>query len=309
MGKDRNFWLGKLANLNVARTEARGIAPHKPLMLLAVIDLIELGDVTEGWVKYDVHLVSRFRDYWELVLERQRNQPDILMPFHALGGERDRIWERFTEDGQYSLAKATTRSCQMDAGLFACFQDSEFCRTARETLVSMYFTASEQVMLCARLGLPVPTTSAVHAIRQDAAEFRARQKKGRDSRFKSEVLSGYYFTCALSGCRLDTEGSSLVQACHIHQHARSGNDDASNGLALTPDAHWMFDAGLWTVVCRGDEFMIQVAKDRFKESSPYGWCLGSFDERPLYFHDQARLRPDPKHLSWHQKRHGFRHRF
>ena len=75
-------WLGKLANLNAARTAARGSAPHKPLMLLTVIDLIESGDITDGWVKYDVLLVSRFRDYWELVLERQRNQPDIT---HSLG--------------------------------------------------------------------------------------------------------------------------------------------------------------------------------------------------------------------------------
>jgi putative restriction endonuclease len=84
-----HHWLGKLANLNVARTGQRGIAPHKPLMLLTVIDLIESGDIRDGWVKYDVRLVSRFLDYWELVLERQRNQPDIPMPFHALGGDND----------------------------------------------------------------------------------------------------------------------------------------------------------------------------------------------------------------------------
>ena len=54
-------WLGRLANLNAARTPARGIAPHKPLMLLTVIDMIESGDIPDGWVKYDVRLVSRFR--------------------------------------------------------------------------------------------------------------------------------------------------------------------------------------------------------------------------------------------------------
>lgn len=86
-------WLGKLANLHVARTAARGLAPHKPLLLLAVIDMIEAGDVADGWVKYDVRLVSRFRDYWELVRERQRNNPDIAMPFHALGSDRDHVWE------------------------------------------------------------------------------------------------------------------------------------------------------------------------------------------------------------------------
>lgn len=93
-------WLGKLANLNVARTGPRGIAPHKPLMLLTVIDLIESGDIPGGWVRYDVRLVSRFGDYWELVQDRQRNSPEIPMPFHALGSDKDKIWERFTSDGQ-----------------------------------------------------------------------------------------------------------------------------------------------------------------------------------------------------------------
>lgn len=107
-------WLGKLANLNAAHTADRGIAPHKPLMLLAVIDLIESGDIPDGWVKYDVRLVSRFRDYWELVLERQRNQPDIPVPFHALGGDKDKVWERFTADGQPSLAKVTSLLFTLD---------------------------------------------------------------------------------------------------------------------------------------------------------------------------------------------------
>ena len=296
-------WLGKLANLNAARTAARGIAPHKPLMLLTVIDLIESGDITDGWVKYDVRLVSRFRDYWELVLERQRNQPDIPMPFHALGGDRDKIWERFTADGQASAAKATTRLCSLDPDLFACLQDAGFRRKARETLVTLYFMPKEQVMLCARLGLPVPRTAEIAALREQADEFKARQKKGRDSRFKSDVLGGYYFTCALTGYRLDTETTSIVQAAHIHQHAVSGNDDPRNGLALTPDSHWMFDAGLWTAIPKGDHFLIKIAIGRFSETSPPGRSLAESDGKALHFHKDARIRPAAEYLAWHQKRH------
>ena len=298
-----SLWLGKLANLNSARTGSRGIAPHKPLMLLTVVDLIESGDIADGWVKYDVRLVSRFRDYWELVLERQRNQPDIPMPFHALGGDRDKIWERFTADGQPSAAKVTTRLCCLDPDLFDCLQDATFRRKARTTLVTIYFTPKEQVMLCARLGLPVPNTEAIKAMKLDADEFKARQKKGRDSRFKSDVLGGYYFTCALTGYRLDTETTSIVQAAHIHQHAISGNDDPRNGLALTPDAHWMFDQGLWTAIPRGADFLIRIAKGRFSESSPHGRSLAQFDQQQLHFHQHARIRPDPAHLAWHQKTH------
>jgi putative restriction endonuclease len=295
-------WLGKLANLNAARTAARGIAPHKPLMLLTVIDLIESGgDVPDGWVKYDVRLVSRFRDYWELVLERQHNQPDIPMPFHALGGDKDKIWERFTVDGQPSPSKLTTRLCSLDPGLFTCLQDADFRRQARVTLVTLYFTPKEQVMLCARLGLPVPKTAEIDALREQAAEFKARQKMGRDSRFKSDVLSGYYFTCALTGYRLDTETSSIVQAAHIHQHAVSGNNDPRNGLALTPDAHWMFDQGLWTAIPKGDGFLIKVAHGGFTEHSPHGNSLTACDGKHLHFHHHARLRPSAEHLAWHNR--------
>ena len=298
------FWLGRLANLNVAKTAQRGRAPHKPLMLLTVIDLIESADVSDGWVVFDVRLVSRFRDYWELVLERQRNSPDIAMPFHALGGARDRIWQTFTADRQPSKAKATTRLCHLDPDLFACLQAPDFRRRVRSTLISIYFQPGEQVMLCARLGLPVPDSAAIAALKQDAVQFKARQKLGRDSRFKSDVLGAYYFTCALTGYRLDTETSSIVQAAHIHQHAKSGDNHPDNGLALTPDAHWMFDAGLWTAIPAGDDFFVQVAFGRFSESSPHGCILADFHQRPLHFHGDARLRPDPRHLEWHRSHHG-----
>jgi len=131
-------WLGRLANLNVSRSQSRGPAPHKPLMLLTVIDLVEAGAIgAGGWVAYEVGLVSRFRDYWELVLDRQRNAPDIPMPFHALGGERDQVWERFTEEGAPSRAKATTRLCRLDPRLRALLEDPAFRQppTARRSQI------------------------------------------------------------------------------------------------------------------------------------------------------------------------------
>ena len=43
-------WLGRLGNLNVSRSQSRGPAPHKPLMLLTVIYQIEAGEIgPEGW--------------------------------------------------------------------------------------------------------------------------------------------------------------------------------------------------------------------------------------------------------------------
>ena len=141
-------------------------------------------------------------------------------------------------------------------------------------------------------------------IRQSAEACKASLKQGRDSRFRSDVLLGYRFTCALTGYSLNNTKENRVEAAPIHPHAVSGNDGPRNGLALTPDAYWMFDRGLWTAEPCGDKFIVIVAKGHFKESSPCGRTLWVRHEKPLFFLKDTLLRPDPKHFAWHRK-----HRF
>jgi hypothetical protein len=63
----------------------------------------------------------------------------------------------------------------------------------------------------------------------------------------------------------------------------------------------MFDAGLWTVIPKGDDLLIHVAVGRFTESSPHGRLLSGFNGQPLNFHAHARLRPGHEHFTWHYK--------
>jgi len=297
-------WLGKLANLNAAKTPGLGVAPHKPLMIFSLMDLFEMGVLRDRWVPYNADLVTRFRGYWNLVMERRGNRPEISMPFNALGSDRDAIWERFDEHGNPSRSQLTTRLCHLDADFYDCLLDPNFRLAARRLLIATYFTPPEQAEICARFLLPVPDTAEMAEFTENREAFKARQKKGRDSRFKAEVDSGYQYTCALTGYCLQATNGYIVEAAHIHQHAVSGNDDPRNGLALTPDAHWMFDAGLWTAIPQGDDLLIHVAIGRFSESSPHGRLLSGFHRQPLSFHVDARLRPDAKHFEWHRKTHG-----
>jgi putative restriction endonuclease len=294
-------WLGKLANLNAAKTAGLGVAPHKPLMIFSVMDLIEMDILRDRWVPYNADLVTRFRDYWDLVVDRRKNRPEITMPFNALGGERDAIWERFDEHGNPSISKLTTRLCHLDPDLFASLMDADFRLKARQIMIAAYFTPAEQVGLCERFRLPIPDTVAMAEFAKDRDAFKSSQKKGRDNRFKAEVGPGYKYTCALTGYCLQTTAGYIVQAAHIHQHAKSGNDDPRNGLALSPDAHWMFDAGLWTVIRKDDNLLIHIALGKFTESSPHERLLTQFHHTPLHFHEQSILRPDSKHFDWHRK--------
>jgi putative restriction endonuclease len=225
------------------------------------------------------------------------------MPFNALGGDRDAVWKRFDENGTPSKSKLTTRLCELDADLYECFQDPEFRNMVRCILIATYFTPPEQTSLCSHFALPVPDTSAMEAFKQDREAFKKSQKKGRSIKFRADVGSLYQYTCALTGYRLQCIAGYVVQACHIHQHAKSGNDDCQNGLALTPNAHWMFDQGLWTAIPKGDSFIIRVALGKFKESSPQGELLTAHHGRPLHFHSNARLRPGVEHLEWHRRNH------
>jgi predicted restriction endonuclease len=73
-----------LSSLNVNRNgdwpaECNHSAPHKPLMLLSVISLIESRIVIENLIRYDDRLLSSFDLYWRAVVgDRPTN---ILQPF------------------------------------------------------------------------------------------------------------------------------------------------------------------------------------------------------------------------------------
>lgn len=84
MSDPQTVWLDRLCTLNAAKTATRGVAPHKPLLLLCVIDMAEEGALASPWIAYSPELFFRFHCYWEIVYERQRNRPDMRLPFHHL---------------------------------------------------------------------------------------------------------------------------------------------------------------------------------------------------------------------------------
>lgn len=73
-------------------------------------------------------------------------------------------------------------------------------------------------------------------------------------------------------------------------------------LALTPDAHGMLDHGLWTVEEHGSDFIILVAKGKFRESSLSGFKLAERDNQPLIFVADTDLRPEGRYFFWQRER-------
>jgi putative restriction endonuclease len=83
-------WLGKLLTLNPAMGcgICHGKAPHNPLLLLSLLDLIEDGELTDRTFTRCPGLVLRFRTYGGLVGDRWPARLDLSMPFYYLRSQK-----------------------------------------------------------------------------------------------------------------------------------------------------------------------------------------------------------------------------
>lgn len=98
--------------------------------------------------------------------------------------------------------------------------------------------------------------------------------------------------------RSQPSAAAIVDAAHIHQFARSRNNDPDNGLALCKNAHWLFDNGLWTLA---DDYTVIVAAGRFAEDSPDQKPLAGYHGRKVHLPSEPKFWPNPIHLAWHRK--------
>jgi putative restriction endonuclease len=284
-------WLHKLTQLN----KARGNAPHKPLMLLVFLDMVEKGEFVGGVLPLTPELAYRFVTYFDVARHRRSARPDVRMPFHHLGTER--LWSPRTVTGEVSKHRATTAYVVPDPAFVAVCQDPEFRRRARCALIENHFEPAERNALYHLIGMEVPPADEI-ARKACFETADDAENEGRSARFRLDIVSAYNYTCALTGYRVTTiAAGAIVDAAHIHQFSDSRNDDPNNGIALCKNAHWQFDAGLWTI---DDDYRVVVARDAFSESSPNQKPLLDMQGQRLLLPRDETIWPSRVHLAWHR---------
>ncbi len=295
MTADTNKLLKKLAKLRVDRSS--GVAPHKPLLLLVVLELAKSGLITERTLRLTPDLAFRFAVYWSIVAHRRSQPPDVRLPFHHLGSSK--LWTPHTDDGSLSKHRDSTSLVTLSDDFFVALQSDEFRQNACYTLISNYFEHVEQIALYELAGIEPPADpSALDEIAIQAD--REARAEGRTARFRVDVVAAYCHTCALTGYRITTiTGHSIVDAAHIHQFARSRNDDPQNGIALCKNAHWLFDLGLWSI---DDDYRVIVAQNDFDESNPTQESLSSMAGKRLNLPLDKGLWPTQVNLDWHRRK-------
>jgi putative restriction endonuclease len=303
-----NFWLNKLSKLRVDRASEHP-APHKPLLLLAIIDQIEDSSLSSTTVSLTPELAFRFLSYWEIVSHRGRSAGRVELPFYYLQSDGflkhiaiqglDAALGSIRPTSVDSLNKVILHS-ELAVDFFTLMQAADARDAARKVLISgNWFSAEEKARLSALLDMDIKLLDGDEP--QDfSAHLSENIKRGRDIKFRLQIVPMYHYACVLCTSKmLLPSGITLVEAAHIHQFAHSKNDDVSNGMALCRNHHWAFDQGLWTI---GMNYEVMVARNKFVESAPHSTELTSYQSKRLDFSWlKSDYQPSQTHLNWHRQ--------
>ncbi len=235
--------------------------PHKPVLILALIDLIAQGRATPEHIPWSQDLRFRFFVYFELVHGlNDRCTPEN--PFFYL--RQEQWWRPFRQDpnGMVPLettptvgqAKANAVSAKITAPIANWLSTPADRLCLREALVARYFPHARETLSHHFLEGSEQETPLSIESNCDDTDLRP----GRSAGFRRKILEIYDCQCAACGLRIrlpKIHDLTFVDAAHRIPFEVSHNDHPTNGIALCKNHHWAMDrfliapspAGVWKV--------------------------------------------------------------
>ncbi|HBG05150.1 MAG: HNH endonuclease [Geobacteraceae bacterium GWC2_58_44] len=243
-------------------------APHKPILLLALLDLAARGVITSPFIAVTEDLVELnelFNLYWRRVIPLGQTS-SIAFPFSRLHNEP--FWDLVPLPGK-EITPATIKNitsvtqlrtlalgARLNEEFFHYMQQPESRNALRESLLQSCFSEEGRMALREQAGINAEAYSyslelehmAHLPLVQEILEADAYKPGARDQGFRRIVIKAYDHRCALCGVRIITpEQYTVVDAAHIVPWSKSKNDDVRNGMALCKLCHWAFDNGMMGV--------------------------------------------------------------
>ena len=314
----------KLTSLNRGVTKY-GKAPHKPILLLAVVEGFEKGYLKGKEVPINEDLLASFHDYWKLLVDTGHDA-NFSLPFFHLGSEKSGIWQLKPFAGReipvtksnsiksFKALKQTVACAVLSDELAIALQNPVQRNEIKQTLIQHYFPNKSGILQTAPVLysetvkkdiLYDPSENYVRKVIRYFEEMKTEEREEevilRSHIFKKAVIEVYDGRCAISGMKLDAgNGPILLDACHIIPFAESHDDTITNGLALSPTLHRAFDRGLITI---SEDYRIRVhprLTDHFPEVG-----IQQFNDQELKLPQESRFYPSAVKLQQHRQRFAF----
>ena len=219
---------------NLRRNKKGGrYRPHKPAMLLAVLDLADAGRLKDNRIVYDTPLIERYARYFDIV----KRGDDELNPHHPFFHlKNDGFWHLKPREGNEEQVQnlTTVTNAQMrdqvqyaslDPELFRVLQNPEGRAELRNYLINRYFPEEKKQLLAEEtfekevsayegvLEREVIRFPELSFAKERAIVREVPTEEVRNMAFARLVKEAYDYRCAASGLRLILDdGSSIVEA-------------------------------------------------------------------------------------------------
>ena len=305
-------YVQKIECLRVDR--AHGVAPNKPLLLLAIIELIEQGQVCENKISPSPNLVEIFMKYWLKVSERK---PNLALPFFHLKSEG--FWHLHANAGYETALKVATQiktvsrlreivaSASFDDELFLLLTNTHDREVIRQILIDTYFAdfkADIESLITEGQQIGEYRQALLRQVKQTFLSLQPlaltkAENPIRTAGFRQAIMRIYDYTCAV--CQLyvlTLDGESITEAAHIIPFKVSGNNDVRNGISLCQLHHWAFDRGLISV----DKNYEVIVSELMSERGPIEWRLTTLSGKSILLPEHDELYPAQEALTWHREK-------
>ena len=304
-------YVRKMERLRIDK--AHGDAPHKPILLLAVIELIEQGQIHENKIYFSPNLAETAKQYWVVVPERRFN---IAMPFFHL--KSDEFWHLHANAGYESKLSRTRKlrsvshihelisHVTLDDELFVLLADAGNRETIRQTLIRTYFSDFEGVFVrlitdeqeiwayteLLLIGGEVPSAPV------DPPPLVPKMTRVRRAGFRRAIMGLYNYTCAVCKLRIVTaNGESATDAAHIIPYHIWQNDDVRNGISLCKLHHWAFDQGL---ISFSNSHRVVISRE-LSEQKPTEWMFTELRKKSIQLPNEVQHYPAQDAMTWHRE--------
>lgn len=298
---------------------SNGGAPHKPVLLLSILELVGKGEIGNNRIAITPELVLTFKNSWSKVVATQHTA-NFALPFYHMKSEP--FWRLVTNAGMIipvtssnsikslSSLKESVAFAEIDKELFEVLQDPVQRTVLEEALLETYFPETKANYYTSNYNLFDAIEQQI--VSEDATVYRERieslkeslQKEAfeeemfvRSGVFKREIPKIYNYQCAISGMRIESlSNAQMVDACHIVPFAISKDDTVSNGVSLSPNLHRAYDRGLITIT---EDYIVRISPTITEVDSPFS--LKQFEGKQISLPQQVHHFPSPQNLAWHRK--------
>lgn len=298
----------------------RSRAPHKPLLLLAVMDLVARGVITSRYISITGELVELnelFTDYWRSIVPVTQTS-SIGFPFSRLHTEK--FWKLVPLPGQeitrpiinsitsVAQLRKVALGAEIDEELYVHMASAAERKALGAALLRSCFSETGQKALREQSGIHGEAfqysrvlEEAAHAQKAGEAIFPEKYKvAARDQGFRRAIVFNYDHRCAFCSTRIVTsEGHTAVDAAHIEPWSVNQNDDIRNGMALCKLCHWSFDEGLMGV---SGAYAVIISKHMGQTHNTADTLL-NLAGRNIHVPQDKALWPHPLYLGKHRERH------